>query len=77
MRGYLWGSITRQSPCKRGPVSAGPLKGGNMKKAMAILAWIIGICLAGSEGAIYINFIGLAVFCFGSRMIVKEVQHDG
>ena len=48
-----------------------------MKKAMAILAWIIGICLAGSEGAIYINFIGLAVFCFGSRMIVKEVQHDG
>ena len=48
-----------------------------MKVALAIktMAWVAGICLAGSEGPVFINFIGLAVFCFSSRMIVKEVTH--
>lgn len=45
----------------------------NWKKAMATLAWIAGICLAGSEGAMWVNFIGLAVFLLSSRVIVKEL----
>jgi len=50
-------------------------KGENMKKSIATLAWIIGICLAGSEGPIYINFVGLTLFCFSSLAIFKEVSN--
>nr|WP_321399386.1 hypothetical protein [uncultured Desulfobacter sp.] len=38
-----------------------------MKTAIATLAWI-----AGSDGQIYINFIGLAVFLFASRALARE-----
>ena len=57
------------------PGSAGALKGKiEMKKAVATLAWVAGICLAGNDGDLFpaINFIGLVVFLFASREIVRR-----
>lgn len=47
-----------------------------MKKAVATLAWVAGLCLAGADGHIYINFIGLAVFFLSSRIIVMDLVKE-
>lgn len=53
----------------------GPERMGNMKTAMATTAWILGLCMAGADGPIFINLIGLGVFMLSSREIIKEVAH--
>ena len=47
-----------------------------MKKAVATLAWVAGLCMAGAECEVYVNFIGLAVFLLSSIVIIKEFDHD-
>lgn len=47
-----------------------------MKKAVATLAWVAGLCMAGAECEVYVNFIGLAMFLLSSRIIIKAVAHD-
>lgn len=50
----------------------GPERMGKMKTAMATTAWILGLCMAGADGPIFINLIGLGVFMLSSMAIVKE-----
>ena len=45
-----------------------------MKKTVATLVWVAGLCLAGADGHIAINFIGLSVFLFSSMFIVRLIN---
>ena len=38
------------------------------------LLWIAGLCMAGSEGPMYINIIGLGVYIAGALFLMKGVE---
>ena len=40
------------------------------------LLWVAGLCMAGSEGPIYINILGIGVFIAGSLFLLKGVKND-
>lgn len=45
-----------------------------MKKVIATLSWVVGICLAGAEGAVWVNLLGMPFFCFGSFLLLESLD---
>lgn len=43
------------------------------KKTIATIGWVFGLCVAGADGPVFMNFLGVATFFLSTSVLAKEI----